>query len=217
MTALRPPSGFSFILPYTYGFIGFGADPNPASTEYVIQRPLCDGGQLMLGGGRITAASMPHVGVSDDSIVDPAVVKFLQGCLARGINFGLEVPNEFDAEAAWSGIWAASRDDAPWVGAVPQHSPGLWICAAYSGHGMRNATLSAKAVVRMILAEGKGPTAVDAEIQSHASLGGHSAKLLGDSREDGDCEAIAGCRSTRQKTTQTRSRSKLRILVFPFF
>jgi glycine/D-amino acid oxidase-like deaminating enzyme len=166
MTALRPPSGFSFILPYTYGFIGFGADPNPASTEYVIQRPLCDGGQLMLGGGRITAASMPHVGVSDDSIVDPAVVKFLQGCLARGINFGLEVPNEFDAEAAWSGIWAASRDDAPWVGAVPQHSPGLWICAAYSGHGMRNATLSAKAVVRMILAEGKGPTAVDAEIQS---------------------------------------------------
>jgi glycine/D-amino acid oxidase-like deaminating enzyme len=156
------------MLPYTYGFIGFGADPNPASTEYLIQRPLSAGlgGQLMLGGGRITAASMPHVGVSDDSTVDPSVVRFLRGCLSRGINFGSEVPSEFDAEVAWSGIWAASRDDAPWVGAVPQHSPGLWICAAYSGHGMRNATLSAKAVVRMILAERRGPMALGAEIDS---------------------------------------------------
>jgi glycine/D-amino acid oxidase-like deaminating enzyme len=168
MTALRPPSALMSLLPYTYGFVGFGADPNPASTEYLNQRPFCAGlgGQLMLGGGRITAASMPHVGVSDDSCVDPSVVKFLRGCLSRGINFGSEVPNELDAEAAWSGIWAASRDDAPWVGAVPKHSPGLWICAAYSGHGMRNATLSAKAVVRMILAEKNGPKNLEAEINS---------------------------------------------------
>jgi glycine/D-amino acid oxidase-like deaminating enzyme len=164
MTALRPPAGYT--LPYTYGFIGFGADPNPASTEYLIQRPPSAGGQLMLGGGRITAASIPHVGVSDDSAVDPSVVQFLRGCLPRGLSFGEDVPAEFEAEAAWSGIWAASRDDAPWVGAVPQRAPGLWMCAAYSGHGMRNATLSAKAVARMILAERHGPAALAAEIDA---------------------------------------------------
>jgi hypothetical protein len=40
------------------------------------------------------------------------------------------------------------------------------MCAAYSGHGMRNATLSAKAVVRMILAEKKGLNNLDAEINA---------------------------------------------------
>lgn len=43
-----------------------------------------------------------------------------------------------------------SCDGAPWVGAVPD-SPGLWISAAFTGHGMPNAPLSAQYVARLIL------------------------------------------------------------------
>jgi hypothetical protein len=48
---------------------------------------------------------------------------------------------------------AGSRDGNPWVGAVPSHPRGLFLCAAYTGHGMPNATLCAKAVVEMMLEE----------------------------------------------------------------
>ena len=54
------------------------------------------------------------------------------------------------ADYAWSGIMGFSRDAAPWVGQIPGMS-GLFICAGYTGHGMPNATLCAKAVVDLLL------------------------------------------------------------------
>jgi glycine/D-amino acid oxidase-like deaminating enzyme len=159
MTALVPPPSMKTLLPNSYGFVGFGENPNPSSTEYLIQRPFSGvpnpKGHLMLGGGRITAATIPSVGESDDSIIDPAVVDFLKGALPGALDLGLDAPKSLTADMAWTGIWAASRDELPWVGQVPGQ-PGLWLCAAYTGHGMPNATLCAKSAVKMIIGDEKG-------------------------------------------------------------
>lgn len=59
-----------------------------------------------------------------------------------------------DAElGGWTGIMGYSSDGAPWVGAVPDLPPGLWIPAGFTGHGMPNAPLSAQYVARLILDE----------------------------------------------------------------
>ncbi|KAH7025827.1 FAD dependent oxidoreductase [Microdochium trichocladiopsis] len=54
----------------------------------------------------------------------------------------------------WSGIMGYSRDEYPWVGPVPESlggGKGLYLCGGYTGHGMPNAPLSAKAVVELML------------------------------------------------------------------
>ncbi|KXJ87663.1 FAD dependent oxidoreductase [Microdochium bolleyi] len=54
----------------------------------------------------------------------------------------------------WSGIMGYSRDEHPWVGPVPESlggGKGLYLCGGYTGHGMPNAPLSAKAVVELML------------------------------------------------------------------
>ncbi|KAI1204650.1 FAD dependent oxidoreductase [Annulohypoxylon truncatum] len=61
----------------------------------------------------------------------------------------------------WTGIMGYSKDAHPWVGAVPSSAGGddgggLWLCAGYTGHGMPNAVLSAKAVVDMMYGGGGG-------------------------------------------------------------
>ena len=45
-----------------------------------------------------------------------------------------------------------SRDTLPWVGQLPS-SPGCFLLAGYTGHGMPNAWLCGKAVAEMVLAE----------------------------------------------------------------
>lgn len=107
----------------------------------------------MFGGGR-EAGVLESVGESDDSIVDPGCVKYLRRKLLDALELdgrteGLE---ELEVEYAWSGIMCYSRDNNPWVGRVPE-SPGLWLCGGYTGHGMPNAGLCARAVVGMMGAE----------------------------------------------------------------
>lgn len=53
----------------------------------------------------------------------------------------------------WTGIMGYSRDGHPWVGGVPDAlggGEGLYLCAGYTGHGMPNAVLGAKAAVDMM-------------------------------------------------------------------
>ncbi|KAK7942953.1 uncharacterized protein PG986_012066 [Apiospora aurea] len=60
---------------------------------------------------------------------------------------------DLDATHEWSGIMGYSRDANPWVGPVPASAgggEGLWLCAGYTGHGMPNAALCAKAVAEMM-------------------------------------------------------------------
>jgi glycine/D-amino acid oxidase-like deaminating enzyme len=166
MTALTPPASMTERLSYSYGLEGFSPTAAGGSGEYLIQRPSVAKsdsrsdlkfGQLMLGGGRTFGkTTMPSIGIADDSVIDPAVVSYLQSSLPNALSLG-STSNEkappLEAHSAWTGIWAASRDSNPFVGPVPleNYPLGLWICAAYTGHGMPNATLCAKAAVRMML------------------------------------------------------------------
>ncbi|RYP37441.1 hypothetical protein DL767_002914 [Monosporascus sp. MG133] len=57
----------------------------------------------------------------------------------------------------WTGIMGYSRDGHPWVGVVPpslgggSDGRGLAVCAGFTGHGMPNAALCAKAAVSLMM------------------------------------------------------------------
>jgi len=110
----------------------------------------------MFGGGR-SSGIYESIGESDDSVVDKGSVKYLRRILLDALNLGGDVDGlkQLEMEYAWSGIMCYSRDNAPWVGRVPD-TEGLWLCAGYTGHGMPNATLCAKALVGMMEAEERG-------------------------------------------------------------
>jgi glycine/D-amino acid oxidase-like deaminating enzyme len=164
MTALVPPPGLHDRLPCSYGFLGLSGSLNHRSHEYLVQRPSSSNvlGELMFGGGSIPAASMPYVGESDDSTLDPSIVSYLAGALPRALDVDGEtsVPHDLGVRMAWSGIWGASRDGVPWVGPAPG-SDGLWVCGGYTGHGMPNAGGCARAVIRMMAAEQRGESVED--------------------------------------------------------
>ncbi|KAK8098484.1 uncharacterized protein PG998_013970 [Apiospora kogelbergensis] len=68
-------------------------------------------------------------------------------------DLGGQNKQDLDATHEWSGIMGYSRDANPWVGPVPPSAgggDGLWLCAGYTGHGMPNAALCAKAVAEMM-------------------------------------------------------------------
>lgn len=158
MTALIPPKG-SKPLSNSYGFIGANG-ANPIHEEYLNQRPFSGvpnpTGHLMLGGGEV-AKSRKMVNEDDDLFVDMGSVAYLKKVLLQLLDLGGETEglHELEATHAWSGIWGTSIDDHPWVGAVP-NMKGVWLAGGYSGHGMPNATLCAKAAVEMMLAQGDG-------------------------------------------------------------
>jgi glycine/D-amino acid oxidase-like deaminating enzyme len=143
MSALRPPPVLENRLPNSYGFVGVNG---ALDSDYLIQRPLNtsgNGGQLMLGGGG-------NLIDADDSVIDENLVSYLQCALPNVLSLNNET--KLELESAWTGIWAKSIDMTPWVGSVPDQ-PGLFICGGYSGHGMPNATLCAKAAVKSMVGE----------------------------------------------------------------
>ena len=110
----------------------------------------------MFGGGAV-AKSHNMVNEDDDSFVDMGSVAYLKKVLLQVLDLGgdTEGLHELEATHAWSGIWGTSIDNHPWVGAVP-NMEGVWLAGGYSGHGMPNAMLCGKAVVEMMLAQGRG-------------------------------------------------------------
>jgi glycine/D-amino acid oxidase-like deaminating enzyme len=164
MSALMPPpsvsagSGTPLAGNHSYGFLG-EVKGNFGASDYLIQRPFSRndegegiGGELMFGGGRQYAASL-GVGISDDSDIDQPAADYLR----KELNEVLRLENhgtELKASHEWSGIMGYSKDARPWIGQVPKGvggGDGLWICAGFTGHGMPNASLSAKAVAYMML------------------------------------------------------------------
>ncbi|KAL5118739.1 hypothetical protein ACEQ8H_003416 [Pleosporales sp. CAS-2024a] len=158
MSALHPPSK-STILPNSYGMVGALNQPDN-NDDYLIQRPYegvpNPGGHLMFGGGR-GAGRCASIGVSDDSVIDQGSAAYLRRALLQVLQLDGETneATELEAAAEWTGIMGYSRDDRPWVGKVPDKH-GLWLCGGYTGHGMPNGTLCAKAVVDMVLSEMEG-------------------------------------------------------------
>ncbi|KAL7917455.1 FAD dependent oxidoreductase [Trichoderma austrokoningii] len=135
----------------------FVSDLDDRRDDYLMQRPL-PGAELIYGGGRIRAEGQ-RLGVWDDSTIDERVSEYLKGELSGLMDLsirGQENPEKQHLEPTfeWSGIMGFSRDGWPWVGPVPDSAgggDGLWLCAGYSGGGMPNAALCAKAVVEMMI------------------------------------------------------------------
>jgi glycine/D-amino acid oxidase-like deaminating enzyme len=158
MSALIPPKN-STILPNSYGMVAaLGQAAN--NDDYLIQRPYegvpNPAGHLMFGGGR-GAGTLPTVGISDDSVIDEGAAAYLRSALFKLLALDGETAElkELEAAAQWTGIMGYSRDNHPWVGRVPEKK-GLWLCGGYTGHGMPNGTLCAKAVVDMVLGDAAG-------------------------------------------------------------
>ena len=168
MSALIPPDGSSRIQ-HSYGFIG-KHDNGLLQDDYLIQRPFCEDptlgrhdGHLMFGGGRALAPN-EGLGIDDDSRIDLATAAYLRRTLNKLLVFDSsegtsEQPfnnvQELRATHEWSGIMGYSRDWSPWVGGVPDRK-GVYLAGGYSGHGMPNATLCAKAIVNVLLAVKNG-------------------------------------------------------------
>jgi glycine/D-amino acid oxidase-like deaminating enzyme len=136
--------------------------------DYLTQRP---DGTIMFGGGfaQSPQQGMSEVGINTDDAYDPAAAAHLCGAL----NVVFKLPNSVDVGVAnevksiWAGSIGISADLLPWVGRLPTrltgrdvppaqaHSkiaqPGEWVSAGYSGEGMVNAPLCAKALAMMIL------------------------------------------------------------------
>ncbi|KAI0403245.1 FAD dependent oxidoreductase [Xylaria palmicola] len=132
-----------------------------------------DGGadrSLILGGERF-AVPGGEEGLSRDDVVNPAVGAALRRALHPAVKLrpaGEPEADELRAAYEWTGIMGYSRDGDPWVGRVPGSflgpgggaddndddgavEGGLWISAAFTGHGMPVAPRCGVAVAEMIL------------------------------------------------------------------
>lgn len=172
VSSLKPPPQCAdgpLDLGHTFYFVSDLADRRD---DYLIQRPP-PGAELIYGGGRIRADGH-GLGVWDDSTIDEPVAQYLRGELnglmdlsirEQGKSQGQQLPKQdLQPTYEWAGIMGYSRDGYPWVGAVPESAgggDGLWLCAGYTGGGMPNAALCAKAVVGMIIAGNQGVNQVD--------------------------------------------------------
>ncbi|KAI1199626.1 FAD dependent oxidoreductase [Nemania serpens] len=171
--ALEPPPGAAQ-LPHSYVWT------KDASDQYLIHRGLDDaqvqragtgdgdgggGGDrsLILGGERF-AVPEGEEGVSRDDAINPLVSRALHRGLSHAVKLLPADEREEDALRAtyeWTGIMGYSRDGQPWVGRVPgaflgasgrdADVDGLWMSAAFTGHGMPVAPRCGIAVAQMIL------------------------------------------------------------------
>ncbi|KZM25938.1 uncharacterized protein EKO05_0009214 [Ascochyta rabiei] len=172
ITAQRPgtTSKLPSPLPTTFSFI------YKNGYEYMIPRPLPDGGQhIVIGGGlgRLQDAGASEFGTVDDSLLNSNISKYLHESLVGyfgSTNWGetseVEVSKRVVQE--WSGIMGATADGRPFVGKVPGNMDyrldpydaetstisvphkNLWISAGFNGHGMVLCLKSAEALVKMI-------------------------------------------------------------------
>lgn len=154
--SMKPASITNQPLKHSYVFVGHGTQ-NINQDDYLVQRPFTSAGgsgELMFGGGR-SYASQAGVGVSDDSSIDPPAAAYLR----RELNVVLDLQHddkELEASYEWSGIMGYSRDEHPWVGEVSEDlglggGKGLFVSGGFTGHGMPNTWLSAKAAVGLMM------------------------------------------------------------------
>jgi glycine/D-amino acid oxidase-like deaminating enzyme len=171
MSSLLPPkcvrhSTSGKPLAMSYVFAGHDKEKDIYQDDYLIQRPFSpsgEGGELMFGGGR-QYASKGGVGISDDSYTSKSAAAYLRNELNHALDISSSLSTsskEIKASYEWTGIMGFSRDGRPWVGEVSEDlglggGKGLWICAGFTGHGMPNATGSARAVVELMSGNGEG-------------------------------------------------------------
>ncbi|KAK0289370.1 hypothetical protein LTR35_002567 [Friedmanniomyces endolithicus] len=160
VVAQRPGLGMPQTgLPNTYSFI------HETGYEYMITRPPLnpDQGTIVIGGGlwQLPNSGASRYGETDDTALEPTITAYLRACTPGffGSNWGPDHPSG-RIQKEWSGIMGASADGLPYVGAMP-NMPGLWISAAFNGHGMVWCLKAAKALVEMMMGDEGEQRAVD--------------------------------------------------------
>ncbi|KAI9758010.1 MAG: hypothetical protein M4579_003246 [Chaenotheca gracillima] len=150
MSALKPPAAL-LERPFTCSYELIGAvGQDETLDDYLMQRPVSEGGQLMFGGGRLLARE-EGIDVDDDEKVDEPVAEYLRSLPAfMDLGFGKEI-EPLEAEAEWTGVMGYSRDDLPWIGGVPGME-GVFLSAGYAGHGMPNGALSGQHAAELVVA-----------------------------------------------------------------
>ena len=152
VVAQRPGSGLpQTAFPITYSFI------QETGYEYMITRPpgSQNAGDVIIGGGlwRLPNSGATRYGNTDDTVIEPTIRDYLRSSTASYFahNWGSDHPDG-RIKQEWSGVMGASADGLPYVGAVPDE-PGLWVCAAFNGHGMVWCLKAAEAVVEMMVGD----------------------------------------------------------------
>lgn len=161
--ALLPPEP-RVALDYSYVFFGtLKGEDGEATTrdEYLVQRPLPTG-ELILGGGRHLAKGMA-VGEWRDDVVEHGVATYLRTELEPVLNLDRkdekDIARGLEATMEWTGVMGYSRDNLPWIGAVPQTvggGEGLFMACGFTGHGMPRCALAGRGVARMMTGDSEG-------------------------------------------------------------
>ncbi|KAM0274854.1 hypothetical protein ACHAQH_007813 [Verticillium albo-atrum] len=114
--------------------------------EYMIPRPppARYAGDIVMGGG------LDEYGTTDDAACNPAITSYLHNTTPQyfGTNWGLDHQAGRIREA-WTGIMGFSPDGFPFVGEMPGEE-GLFVAAAFQGHGMALCWLCAQALTEMM-------------------------------------------------------------------
>ncbi|KAI0552158.1 FAD dependent oxidoreductase [Xylaria curta] len=138
---------------------------------------------LILGGERF-AVPEGEEGISRDDAINPLVSRALHRGLHHAVKLLPDEEPEREALRAtyeWTGIMGYSRDSHPWVGRVPATvldetadsadvAEGLWISAAFTGHGMPVAPRCGIAVAEMMLGKKGGVELPAAWVPSHERI-----------------------------------------------
>ncbi|KAF8584249.1 FAD dependent oxidoreductase [Ramaria rubella] len=122
--------------------------PRPVNASAEDSKPL-----VILGGGRETGGPDFELGVTDDSVLNPATSKTLHAFLIPG---GMP-------EMEWTGIMGYTKSGDPLVGPVIDTLNGVrfegqYIAAGYTGHGMPRAFGCAEALVQMLVSDLRNET-----------------------------------------------------------
>ena len=160
ITAQIPPSSLP-TLPTTYSFI------YKDGYEYMIPKPLYSQyppypGDVVIGGGLGTLPDegAEEYGITNDSTLNPSLSAYLRDCTKRYFGDGSrkvggDRSEEWTVRNEWTGIMGFTGDGMPFIGPVPGEE-GLWVAAAFQGHGMVFCWGCAKALVKMIYGEDSG-------------------------------------------------------------
>jgi hypothetical protein len=112
-------------------------------------------GRVVLGGGRYLSPNM-DTGISDaQAPMLPHVLQMLREFLPKHFEqvFGEGGKNgEVSVSHAWNGILAFTNDFNPFVGGLPTPSstPGQFVAAGFSGHGMPRCHLMAEKIAQQV-------------------------------------------------------------------
>lgn len=119
----------------------------PGEYDYLIPR---SDGSIIVGGGRrdyFKDLDSWYDNYDDSKLIESAK-NYFDGYMQRHFR-GWEDSGAY-TDAVWTGIMGYSSDGFPHIGEVPSKA-GQYICAGFSGHGMPQIFLSAKAIASMVL------------------------------------------------------------------